>query len=122
MKIALPTNGNEVDSHFGHCEYFMVFTTNDKKEIVSEELIKSPAGCGCKSNIVQTLSQLGVSIMLAGNMGEGAVNVLNSHGIEVVRGCAGEVKTVARKWLDGDIGDSGTACHEHQNGCHNDSH
>ena len=34
MKIALPTAGNEVDSHFGHCEYFMVFTTNDKKELL----------------------------------------------------------------------------------------
>ena len=118
MKIALPTNGTEVDQHFGHCEFFTVFTTNEKKEIVSEELIQSPAGCGCKSNIVQTLSLSGISIMLAGNMGEGAVNVLNGHGIEVVRGCAGEVKTVARKWLDGDIGDSGAACHEHQHGCH----
>jgi predicted Fe-Mo cluster-binding NifX family protein len=118
MKIALPTNGTEVDSHFGHCEFFTVITTNDRKEIVSEELIQSPAGCGCKSNIVQVLSQMGVKIMLAGNMGEGAVNVLNSHGIEVIRGCAGDVKTVAQRWIDGDLADSQQTCHEHRHGCH----
>ena len=119
MKIALPSSENKVDSHFGHCEYFTVFTIDDNKEIISEDIVKSPAGCGCKSNIVQILSQMGVDVMLAGNMGEGAVNVLNSHGIKVLRGCSGDVKTVTKKWLEGNLVDSGVACHEHQNGCHN---
>jgi len=26
MKIALPSRQNQVDEHFGHCEYFTVFT------------------------------------------------------------------------------------------------
>ena len=118
MKIALPSIQNQVDEHFGHCEYFRVFKVNDKKERISEEKITSPAGCGCRSNIVHTLSQMGVNMMLAGNMGEGAVNVLNSHGIEVLRGCSGEVKTVTEKWLAGSLEDSGVACHAHEHGCH----
>jgi len=73
MKIALPSNQNKVDAHFGHCEYFTVFTANENNEIINEEKVTSPAGCGCKSNIVSTLSQMGVNIMLAGNMGDGAV-------------------------------------------------
>jgi len=117
MKIALPSNQNRVDAHFGHCEYFTVFTVNEKKEIVREEKVTSPAGCGCKSNIVHILSQMGVDIMLAGNMGQGAVNVLNSHGISVLRGCSGDVKTVTEKWLSGNLEDSGIACHEHEHGC-----
>ena len=120
MKIALPSNRNMVDAHFGHCEYFTVFTANENNEIVGEEKVTSPAGCGCKSNIVGTLSQMGVDIMLAGNMGDGAVNVLNSHGISVVRGCAGDVRTVAEQWLSGQLRDSGTACHAHEHGCHNE--
>jgi len=118
MKIALPSNQNQVDAHFGHCEYFTVFTTNDKNEIIAEEKVTSAAGCGCKSNIVQTLSQLGVSVMLAGNMGDGAVNVLNNFGIKVLRGCSGDVKTVAQEWLSGKLQDSGSSCHEHAHGCH----
>jgi predicted Fe-Mo cluster-binding NifX family protein len=120
MKIALPSNENKVDSHFGHCEYFTVFTINDNKEIVSQDIVQPPVGCGCKSNIAQTLAQMGVKVMLAGNMGQGAVNVLNSHGIEVLRGCMGDVNEVAKLWLDGSLVDSGLGCQAHHHeGCHN---
>jgi len=117
MKIALPSYQNQVDEHFGHCEYFTVFTIEDEK-ILTEELITPPSGCGCKSNIAATLAQKGVKYMLAGNMGQGAVNVLNNVGIQVLRGCAGNVKDVAEKWLTGHLNDSGIACKQHEHGCH----
>lgn len=120
MKIALPSYRNQIDEHFGHCEYFTVFTVDDQKKIMSEEIIPSPAGCGCKSNIAQTLAEKGVQLMLAGNMGQGAVNVLNSLGIEVLRGCSGNVKAVTESWLSGNLEDSGIACVQHQHGCQND--
>lgn len=118
MKIALPSCKNQVDEHFGHCEYFTVFTIDDKHEILSEETIPSPANCGCKSSIAQTLAQMGVKMMLAGNMGQGAVNVLNSCGIDVLRGCTGNVKSVTEHWLAGTLKDSGIACDLHEHGCH----
>ena len=74
MKVAIPTHSGKVDDHFGHCEYFMVFTTNDKKEIIHEEIISSPDGCGCRSDVVEKLSQIGVKVMLAGNIGGVHVN------------------------------------------------
>jgi len=117
MKIALPSRDNRIDSHFGHCEYFTIFTISDNKEIINQETLASPAGCGCKSNIAQTLAETGVSLMLAGNMGNGAVNVLNNSGIEVVRGCSGDIKTVALQWLEGAVNDSGDSCHEHGHEC-----
>ena len=89
MKIAVPSHQNRVDEHFGHCEYFTVFTVNENNEILSEETVSSPENCGCKSDIAQTLAQMGVRMMLAGNMGQGAVNVLNSCVIDVLSGCAG---------------------------------
>jgi len=116
MKIALPSRANRIDDHFGHCEYFTVLTVNENKEIVGEETVVSPAGCGCKSNIAQTLSEMGVTLMLAGNMGEGAVKVLKNSGIEVLRGCTGEVKAVALNWISGNLKDSGDSCHSHE--CH----
>ena len=117
MKIALPSYQNQVDEHFGHCEYFTVFTIENEK-ILAEEMITPPPGCGCKSNIALTLAQMGVKVMLAGNMGQGAVNVLNNVGIQVLRGCAGQVKDVAEKWLTGDLNDTGIACKQHEHGCH----
>jgi len=117
MKIALPSRQNLIDDHFGHCEHYTIFTIDNNKKIVSQEKLASPAGCGCKSNIAQTLSEMGVEIMLAGNMGEGAVNVLRSAGIEVLRGCSGDVKETTLNWLNGSLVDSGDSCHEHE--CHN---
>ena len=115
MKLALPSRGDLIDGHFGHCEYFTVFTTDDSK-IVSKEILPSPAECGCKSNIATTLADMGVSLLLAGNMGEGAVNVLSRSGIQVVRGCSGDVKEVALSWLAGAVMDSGEMCHAHDDG------
>lgn len=119
MKIALPSREDFIDGHFGHCEYFTVFTIDsNNKEIIAQETVPSPAGCGCKSNIAHILSEMGVTVMLAGNMGDGAVNVLNSCGIEVLRGCNGHIKDVAQNWLNGTLSDSGDSCHAHEHECH----
>ncbi|MFA6949525.1 MAG: NifB/NifX family molybdenum-iron cluster-binding protein [Lentimicrobiaceae bacterium] len=114
MKVAIPTRGNVVDDHFGHCEAYTVFTVNENKKIEKAEILPSPQGCGCKSNIGAILQQIGVKVMLAGNMGDGALNVLNSYGIEVYRGCSGNVMQVAEAFLQGKIDDSGEGCHHHE--------
>lgn len=116
MKIAVPTRGNVVDDHFGNCELYTVFTTDENKKIIQTEIVPSPQGCGCKSNIASVLKQQGVSVMLAGNMGGGALNVLSMHGIDVYRGCTGDVKLVTEAFLQGQIDDSGESCHHHEEG------
>jgi predicted Fe-Mo cluster-binding NifX family protein len=113
MKIAIPTRGYEVDGHFGHCEMYTVFTIDEDNKIEKSEILPSSHGCGCKSNIASVLKQKGVSVMLAGNMGDGALNVLNCHGLEVYRGCSGNVTLLVETFLQGKIGDSGEGCHHH---------
>ena len=123
MKIAVPTTqSNIVDAHFGHCEYYTVFTV-DGSEIIKSEIVESPQGCGCKSNIVSILKEMGVEVMLAGNMGGGAVNVLNSNGIAVYRGCDGNVKNLVEDFIKGELVDSGESCHQHEDhNLHEDGH
>jgi predicted Fe-Mo cluster-binding NifX family protein len=113
MKIAIPTRGNTVDEHFGHCERYTIVTTDDNQTITGTEIIPSPQGCSCKSDIAAIFQQMGVGIMLAGGIGEGAINVLNRHGIQVVRGCSGEVNKVAALYLQGVLADSGSSCQHH---------
>ena len=43
MKIALPSNGTEVDEHFGHCQCFTIFEVDDENKIVIGRNIDSPA-------------------------------------------------------------------------------
>lgn len=120
MKIALPTHQHEIDSHFGHCEYFTVYTISDEKKILTEEIVPSPVGCGCKSNIASVLADMGVKHMLAGNMGDGAVRVLGQAGIQVIRGCSGNVRAVAENFLNGTLTDSGVGCSTHSCDHHHD--
>ena len=115
MKIAVPVTGeNYIDGHFGHCESYGVYTINDKNEISEFNKIQSPQGCGCKSDIASVLASDGVSVMLAGGIGAGAINVLNSSGIEVVRGCAGKADEIVKLYVSGLIKDSGSSCHQHE--------
>ena len=123
MKVAIPTRGSVVDDHFGHCEAYTVFTVDANNKIEKSETLPSPQGCGCKSNIAGVLREKGVTIMLAGNMGAGALNVLNRHGINVFRGCAGDVNQLVETYLAGKVSDSGEGCdaHHHDQG-HQCSH
>lgn len=114
MKVVIPTRGNNVDDHFGHCEEYTVFTVDSYNKIEKAEILPSPQGCGCKSNIAAILKEKGVNVMLAGNMGNGALNVLKNHGIDVYRGCSGDVLQLTEYFLQGKIGDSGEGCHHHE--------
>lgn len=115
LKIAVPTRDGVVDDHFGHCAYYTVFTVVGQS-VAGVETLPSPQGCGCKSNIASVLEEKGVKVMLAGNMGQGAKNVLESHNIQVVRGCSGPVEELVKSYLAGKVEDSGDSCDHHE--CH----
>ncbi len=117
MKIAVPTKEGVVDDHFGHCSYYTVFTVNNGK-VTLKEILPSPQGCGCKSGIVLVLRRIGVKVMLAGNIGNGALNVLMSNGIEVLRGCRGDVDGLVAAYLAGEVKDNAAACEHHDCGNH----
>lgn len=117
-KIAIPTRNNVIDDHFGHCEYYTIFTVNDDKKIIDTEIYEAPKGCGCKSNVSVVLKEKGVDVLLAGNMGRGAVNVIQQQQIQVFRGCTGDVTKVAETYLRGFIIDSGLLCNHHDDDGH----
>nr|WP_321514256.1 NifB/NifX family molybdenum-iron cluster-binding protein [uncultured Pseudodesulfovibrio sp.] len=118
MKIALPTRDGNIDDHFGHCDHYTLMTLDADNNIVSKERLDSPEGCGCKSDIAPILASKGVKVMLAGNMGQGAVNILHANKIQVVRGCSGPIDEVAAKWLAGEIKDELIVCNHHDCGNH----
>ncbi len=118
MKIAIPTRNEMVDDHFGHCDHYTVFTIDDNRQIVSSERLDSPQGCGCKSNITTTMQEMGIKVMLAGNMGMGAYNKLAQHGISTVRGCHGSIHEVLKAYLAGELIDSAESCAHHECGEH----
>jgi len=53
--IAIPTRDGMVDDHFGHCAYYTVVTLDEQNQVVKQERLDSPEGCGCKSNIASVM-------------------------------------------------------------------
>jgi predicted Fe-Mo cluster-binding NifX family protein len=115
MKIAVPvTRNNQIDDHFGHCEFYSVFTISENNEITGVMTIPAIEGCGCKSNIAATLAESDVTVMLAGGIGGGAIFVLNNAGIDVIRGCSGDAEENVKLFIAGGINDSGVSCASHE--------
>ena len=114
MKFALPSRENQIDDHFGHCKHFTIFTLNRASEIVAEEKLQPGDGSWYESNVASQLAAMGVETMLAGNIGAGTINVLEAHGIRVVRGCSGgDFRRVVQVWLEGSTSDSAQSCSHH---------
>ena len=114
MKIAAPIAGNnKIDDHFGHCESYSIYSVSDTKQIADISSLKNEQGCGCKSNIAQKLASAGVSILLTGGIGSRAIEHMHNAGISVVKGCNGNADEIVRKYLLGEIIDSGSVCQEH---------
>lgn len=115
VKIAIPTREGNVEAHFGHCSSFSIYTV-EGSEIVGEETMDTGSERGCKSGIAGELARMGVRKLLAGNIGEGAVRVLGSFGIDVVRGASGSARGAAEAFLSGALTDTGANCSEHSEG------
>jgi predicted Fe-Mo cluster-binding NifX family protein len=118
MKIAVPVNNGFVNDHFGHSEEFIVYSVTPDKKIESVTPVAGMEGCGCKSGIAGVLAEQGVSVLLAGNIGGGAINHLNASGIGVIRGCHGPADLAVLSYLDGRTTDNEQTCTAHE-GCEN---
>ena len=121
MRIAVASNGTQVTGHFGHCESFIFFDTEDNK-IVKEEVVPNP---GHKPGFLPNfLADQGATVVIAGGMGGGAVDIFNERGVEVVLGAQGDAKAAVEAWLRGELQSTGSVCqhhdHDHEHGHHHD--
>jgi len=117
IKIAIPSRDGQVDEHFGHCGYVTILSVDANKTIAGEETFAPPAECGCRSNLVETLLGMGVTTLIAGNMGQGAADKLGRSGIRVIRGASGPVRDAAAAFLAGTLTDSAELCQAHGHDC-----
>lgn len=111
MKIVVASMGNEVAGHFGHCENFIFFDTEDGK-IVSENSVPNPGHRpGFSPNF---LADNGAEVIISGGMGGGAVDIFNERGVEVIVGATGESRAAVEKYLAGELVSTGSVCHKHE--------
>lgn len=111
MKIAVSCNGKQIWAHFGHCENFVVYETENGK-IISEQSVPNP---GHKPGFLPNfLADMGVKVIISGGMGGGAVDIFNERDVEVVLGAQGDAKLAVEAYLRGELESTGSVCHEHE--------
>lgn len=111
MKIAVAAMGTAVAGHFGHCENFIFFDTQDGK-ILSEQSVPNP---GHRPGFLPNfLADHGAQVVIAGGMGGGAVEIFNERGVQVVVGAQGDARAAVQAFLAGELVSTGSVCHEHQ--------
>lgn len=120
LLIAVPTTARGlIASHFGKCERFIVCAIDETGAIKAEERIAASMGPGCKSGATAKLSAMGVTVLIAGCIGEGAVRAFSAHGIQVVRGASGPSRPAVQAYARGELADTGISC---EGGCRSPDH
>ena len=111
MKIAVAAMGKTVAGHFGHCENFIFFETENGR-VTAENSVPNP---GHKPGFLPNfLADRGAQVIIAGGMGGGAVEIFNERGVEVIFGAQGDAGAAVEAYLEGRLKSTGSICHEHE--------
>ncbi|HBN96332.1 MAG TPA: dinitrogenase iron-molybdenum cofactor [Firmicutes bacterium] len=111
MKIAVASENGMVAEHFGHCEGFVIFETEDN-QIVKSEVVANP---GHRPGFLPNfLSDMGVNIIISGGMGGGAIEIFNEKNIEVIVGARGKAQAAAENYMNDSLKSTSSVCHEHR--------
>jgi len=116
-KIAIPTNGEVLDAHFGRAAGFTVFEiegTNARKV----ELLSATGLQHQHEGLASMFKNNGVEVLVCGGIGGGMINGLNAVGLSVVTGASGKVADVAQAFAQGILVSTGTVCQEHDHDHH----
>jgi predicted Fe-Mo cluster-binding NifX family protein len=112
MKIAVSTAGQsldeQVDPRFGRCQNFLIVDADTMEfEAVANTAATKGGGAGIAA--AQTIVDKGVEVVLTGNCGPNAFNVLEKAGIRVVTGVSGTIKEAVESYKSGKLQSSAQA-------------
>jgi predicted Fe-Mo cluster-binding NifX family protein len=112
MRIAVsatgPTLDVEVDPRFGRCPYFIIAEPETMEfEVLDNSSAVAVGGAGISAS--QAIAGKGVQVVLTGNCGPNAYQVLSSAGIRVITGVSGSVKDAIEGYRSGKFQTSAAA-------------
>ena len=110
VKIAVTYDNGMVFQHFGHSEYFKVYAVENGQVVSSEVIESNGSGHGALAGL---LSEQGIDVLICGGIGGGAQTALAEAGIELWSGVDGEADEAVRKYLGGELLQTGANCDHH---------
>lgn len=119
MIVAVPTQGQEVVSHWGHAPEISLYRA-PWNEQTPFKVLSTDQGCACKSGLAQLLHAEEVTHVLVGQIGGGAYSALQRFGMKVVRGVVGPTSQALDRLVQGALIDNPELCHHED--CAGDHH
>jgi len=105
MIVAVPTQGQDVVSHWGHAPQISLYRV-PSPDLAPYKQLSTDQGCACKSGLAQVLHGEQVTHVLVGQIGAGAFNALGKFGISVIRGVEGSAVKAVESLAQGSLVDS----------------
>ena len=98
----------QVDPRFGRCQYF-VFVDSDTMafEAMANEAITAPGGAGIQA--AQAVVNKGVNVVISGNIGPNAFQVLSTAGVKIATGAYGTVQEAVEMYKTGGLNETGAS-------------
>lgn len=112
MKIALPNIENMVNPHFGTSRSFAIVDVQDN-EIKTVEEVSTVELAHQHEGLADLLVKKGVSLVIVGGIGGGAITGLKTYGLNVIKGASGEYRAVVQKYIEGTLEDKNEICNHH---------
>ncbi len=110
MKIAIPTTDGKLCMHFGHCEVFTIFETDEKTKAVKSKTVQTPPPHE-PGVLPKWLGDLGVNVIIAGGMGMRAQQLFTGNNVKVVVGAPSEEpEAVVKSYLAGNLVTGANVC------------
>ena len=104
MRVAVsatgPTLDAEVEPRFGRCQYFIIVDPDTMQfEGVENSSAMQAGGAGISTG--QMIASKGVQVVLTGNCGPNAYQVLSAAGIQVITGVSGKIRDSIQAYKSG---------------------
>lgn len=106
MKICVSASSDSldanVDARFGRCPCFVVVDSETLDfTVVPNDSESAAHGAGIQA--AQTVANMGVEVVITGNVGPNAFNVLYATGIKIVTGVSGSIREAVEKYKNGQL-------------------
>jgi predicted Fe-Mo cluster-binding NifX family protein len=108
MKFAIPMVDGKLTAHFGHCKEFALIHV-EENEIKNKKILEPPPHE--PGVLPEWLRKLGTNVVIAGGMGQRAIDLLNQRGITVVTGApVEEPEILVKSYLSNTLDSEENVC------------
>ncbi len=110
MKIAIPYSEGSLATHFGHCDEFVIIDVDTKTQKINStnKIMPPPHEPGL---LPKWLASLDINIIIAGGIGQRAIQLFDNYGIKVLTGAPKKhAEQLVKDYLNGTLKNGENVC------------